>query len=175
MCKSSLILAALFSFAVSAEANPYRIAGADGRGFGPVIGDGTMIVVAPDQTPVDVGVSPAGFLNSFPPNTSYPFLFLNDPTCSTQEYLVSGSLPAHGFVLLADQNEIFAPSATILYAKTPYDFVGSYHTYAVVYNDASSSYVCQAVSLPSSVPIGPLGSFSISHPGPFHAEPWSPQ
>jgi hypothetical protein len=175
MRKLSLALAALFSFAVSAEAAPYKMVDNKGKAFGPVIGAGTMIVTAPDQTPVAVFVTPRGFVNSLPPKSSpLPFIYLNDPTCSTQAYLIEASVPATGLALLADENEIVAPSATILYANTSDGFVGPAQTYVWIYNDSSSSYVCQPAPLPSSVPIGPVASFPISYSAPFRAVPWLP-
>src|SRR5262249_29533800 len=107
MRKLSRVLAALFSFAVSAEAAPDKIVDAKGDAIGPVIGVGTVIVTAPDGTAVAVSLGPTGFLNSLPPKSSYPLLFLDDPTCSTQSYLIADSEPETGWVFIDDQNELF--------------------------------------------------------------------
>jgi len=174
MRKLSLVLAALFSFAVSAEAAPEKIVDANGDAVGPVIGVGTVIVTAPDRTAVAVNVGPWGFLNSLPPKSSYPLLFLNDPTCSTQSYLLATSEPETGWVFIDDQNEIFSPSVTVLYPKGPYVSVGGATTYAIAYDVDRSSYVCELVSLLPSIPIGRAAGFKVSYSAPFSAVPWSP-
>jgi hypothetical protein len=163
MRKSSLVLAALFSFAVSAEAAP-KVVDSKGAVIGTVIGVGTVMVTAPDGNAVAVNAGPAGFLNSFP-----PLLYVDDPKCSTRPYLIADATPTTGYAILTDENAIFSRSANIVYANTPTVLVGSAQIYAYVYNDSSNSIVCQSVPLPSSVPIGPVGVFSISRPLPFSA------
>jgi hypothetical protein len=166
MRKSSLVLAALFSFAVSAEAAP-KVVDSKGAVIGTVIGVGTVMVTAPDGNEVAVSVGDRGFLNSLPPKSSYPLLYLDDPTCTTPPYLLATSLPQTAWVFIDDQTELFSPSVDILYPKEPYVSIGEALTYAIGYDKQSSSYVCQQVSLLSSIPIGRAAGFKVSYSAPF--------
>ena len=97
MRKFLLVLVAVLALATSAGAAPYRVVDANGVAFGPVIGIGQMIVTAPDGTPVAIFIGPSGFSAGFLQGiTSYPFLYLNDPTCTTKPYLSATTVPVRG-------------------------------------------------------------------------------
>jgi len=77
-----------------------------------------MIVTAPDGTPVAIFIGPSGFSAGFLQGiTSYPFLYLNDPTCTTKPYLSATTVPVRGWNLLADPTEAASPSGNSLVSR----------------------------------------------------------